>query len=79
MQPRRNTVVLAAAIVLGAANLALEAAKLTPPARAAAPQKYKVMPYEPATREALLNQLANQGWELVAIDTVRNELILEKN
>jgi hypothetical protein len=59
------------------ANLAVEGAKLVPPAHAATKNHYKIVPYTEANREELLNKYADEGWELSGIDTKFGGFILE--
>jgi len=60
------------------ANLAVEGARLVPPAYAATKGHYKVVPYTEANREELLNKYADEGWELSGIDTKFGAFILER-
>ncbi len=69
------TLLLATLLV---ANLAVEGAKLIPPAHAATRTHYKVVPYTDANREEVLNRYAEDGWELSAVDTKSGAFILKR-
>ncbi len=70
-----------AAFALGAlltGNLVIEAMKFIQPARAASLKSYQIVPYDTSNAEAILNQYAKNGWELVLIEPKSGAFILEK-
>jgi hypothetical protein len=72
---RIGQLALAALLV---ANLAVQAARLTPAAHAAPKHpQYKVIPYTESNREDVLNKLAAEGWELVTVEPKFGGFILE--
>lgn len=60
------------------ANLAVEGGKLMASAHAAPRAQYKIVAYDENNREAVLNQLAQEGWELVVVEPRYGGFILER-
>lgn len=75
-RPRNMHIVLA---ILLLANLAVEAERLITPAHAAGKGlQYKIVAYDDGNREAVLNKMADQGWELVSVEPRYGGFIFEK-
>ncbi len=65
--------------ILLLANLTVMAERLIPPAHAAGKSlQYRIVPYDEGNREAVLNKMAADGWELTAIESRFGGFIFEK-
>ena len=65
--------------ILLLANLAVVADRLVPPAHAVGRGlQYRIVPYDEANREAVLNKMAADGWELTAVEARFGGFIFEK-
>ena len=65
--------------ILLLANLALEGQRLISPAHAASKGlQYKIVAYDEGNRESVLNKMAEQGWELVSVESRYGGFIFEK-
>lgn len=74
--PRNLQIVLG---ILLLANLVVGAERLITPARAASKGlQYKIVAYDEGNREAVLNKMADQGWELVTVEPRFGGFIFEK-
>jgi hypothetical protein len=69
--------ILLAMLLLG--SLAIQAERLITPARAASKGlQYKIVAYDESNREAVLNKMAEQGWEFAGVESRYGGFIFEK-